>query len=379
MEVQQRSVEEGATPLFLAVEAKKWHDALDILENDTFSQASTWVYSDSWRRLPLHEACRRQAPTWVVSFLIAAYPAAVSAKTQFGEIPLHMAVGCSAAPEVVNLLLVSYWKGVNATDQSGRTPYDILEESESRDVLEHKTVLESLERSQGAWNAIQQEHQDTLEAQEKQHQEGMHAFQTRYDTDMAKKQSQLLALLQRVDLLERKLALPGASDATVAKLIDEHNNEKATWSKETSRLNGMISKIEEERAEAQNTRAEMEQLIEQQQETIKESKKKQESLKEALDQTASHMQRNLQLRMQATQNSIQKLYETFVDLEATVDQHENDLITKLHHFGVKTLSKEEKKQDPDQDDDEDDDRLASDVLAAVSSALYTGKRNTFVC
>jgi hypothetical protein len=379
MEILQKSVEEGATPLFLAVESKEWHDVVDMLQNDTRLQAATWVYSDSWKRLPLHEACRRQAPTWVIASLIAAYPAAVSSKTQFGELPLHLAVGCSASPEVVNLLLVSHWQGIDVADQSGRKPYDILEESEILDVLEHETVLDSLKRSQVSWNMIQQEHRNQLEALEKQHQEGMQAFQTRYDTDIAKKQSQVLALLQRVDLLERKLAQPGATDAALAKQIDDHNNEKMAWNKEASRLNRRISKLEEERTEAQQTRAELEQLIDHQQEVIKEGKKQQQALREALEEISSYMQRKLQLRVQATQNSIQKLYETFVDLEATVDQHENELINKLQRFGVKTLNDEEKNHDPDQDDFQDDDRMASEVLAAVSSVLHTGKKNTFVC
>lgn len=379
MDETQRSVDEGATSLFLAVEARKWRDALEILENDTLSQAATWIYTENWRRLPLHEACRRQAPTWIVAALIAAYPAAVAARTQFGELPLHLAVGCSATPEVVNLLLVSHWQGIGAVDQFGRKPCEILEESEIRDVMEHKTVLESLERSQESWNAIEKEHQSVLEVLQKQHQEEMKLFQARYDADLARKQSEVLALLERITLLEKKSPEDVAMEVTLAKKIEDHDSEKMTWSEEENRLNRRILKLQEEHAEAINAREEMERVIEQQREKIKANHRKQQELKKALEHTASYAQRDLQLRIQATQSSLEKLYETFVDLEATADQHENELVAKLHRFGIKPLSEEEKKNDPDQDDEEDDDRMAAEILAAASSVLYTKKRNTFAC
>lgn len=57
---------DGATPLFNAIEETKWTDALDLLEVVP-EQASIWVASTGtenttfgwslWRRLPIHEVC----------------------------------------------------------------------------------------------------------------------------------------------------------------------------------------------------------------------------------------------------------------------------------------------------------------------------------
>ena len=57
---------DGATPLFTAIEETKWADALDLLEVVP-EQASIWVTSTGtenttfgwslWRRLPIHEVC----------------------------------------------------------------------------------------------------------------------------------------------------------------------------------------------------------------------------------------------------------------------------------------------------------------------------------
>jgi hypothetical protein len=57
---------DGATPLFTAIEETKWADALDLLDVVP-EQASIWVTSTGtenttfgwslWRRLPIHEVC----------------------------------------------------------------------------------------------------------------------------------------------------------------------------------------------------------------------------------------------------------------------------------------------------------------------------------
>ena len=46
----------GATPLFLAIDEAKWHDALDIARSFP-EQIRTWVLfkESKWRRLPIHE------------------------------------------------------------------------------------------------------------------------------------------------------------------------------------------------------------------------------------------------------------------------------------------------------------------------------------
>lgn len=62
---------DGATPLYLAIEDAEWRQALDIAEEDP-EQVRTWVKSTGtanttftwsmWRRLPIHEVSHHCRP-----------------------------------------------------------------------------------------------------------------------------------------------------------------------------------------------------------------------------------------------------------------------------------------------------------------------------
>jgi hypothetical protein len=137
-----------STPLFEALQNCEWQQALDLC---TLTSLSTWVQSSGnsvstyviWKRLPIHEAARRQAPAWLLVKMLQLYPQSSSQTTQFGELPLHVAVETGSTPEVIHLLLVSYIEGVAVRDNSGRTPLLICRENEYPDPV----VLESLERA----------------------------------------------------------------------------------------------------------------------------------------------------------------------------------------------------------------------------------------
>uniref|UniRef100_A0A7S2UDH9 CCDC93 coiled-coil domain-containing protein n=1 Tax=Attheya septentrionalis TaxID=420275 RepID=A0A7S2UDH9_9STRA len=113
--------QESATLLFLAIERSDWtqvHAECDSHPAD----ASVWVQSSEWKRLPIHEACRRKPPVKVVAKLLDLCAEGACAKTHFGELPLHLAVGCGASLEVILLLMGAYPQGVEERDNGGRTP-----------------------------------------------------------------------------------------------------------------------------------------------------------------------------------------------------------------------------------------------------------------
>ena len=137
-EVNYRS---NVTSLFTNIENCNW----DEVQNDCINYSShirTWVSSTGtndptswciWRRLPIHEACRRQPPIHVVQILLEHFPQSASEITQFGELPIHLACGCAASYDILNLLLVYNPQGVLVRDNGGRSPLDILKSSSSSD------------------------------------------------------------------------------------------------------------------------------------------------------------------------------------------------------------------------------------------------------
>lgn len=176
---------EGATPLFRSIEESDWDGAAKILEEHP-EQASVWVESTGtvsttfnwslWKRLPLHEAARRQPPERFLAKLLQAFPAAASRPTQFGELPLHLAVECGAEPCVVNQLALHHWAGVVQTDQSGRVALDILLEAAILDPAEQKAVHESLKASMATHAEIRRQQNADLEAVERQHRIGLRSL-----------------------------------------------------------------------------------------------------------------------------------------------------------------------------------------------------------
>lgn len=166
----------GPPELFLAIEQCRWDDAVKACR-DRPDQAMVWVKSSGteqtsfdwnvWRRLPIHEACRRQPPPILLSALLDAYPASVAAKTHFGELPLHLAVGCGSNPESIHLLLASYPSAASKLDDAGRSPSDLVHEGVQHE--DRAVILGSLERCLSSQKRIEDDWAAKLEYETKRH------------------------------------------------------------------------------------------------------------------------------------------------------------------------------------------------------------------
>ena len=237
---------DGATELFKCIEEGVWDRGTEILQTHP-EQASIWILStgtmnttfnwSKWKRLPLHEAARRQPPTDFMTLLIATYPDAVKAVTQFGELPLHLAVECGASPSVVNLLTVSHWRGCHETDQSGRTPLDVLQENDLLlDPIEHKAVVDALSASAVAHEQIVSEHTEEIQQLRDEHDIGLAAVRQQHDDDLSEEQEKQEKLLQQVQALQQQLST--ANSVIVRQQVELHSyklNEQ-TWKDHTNEI-----------------------------------------------------------------------------------------------------------------------------------------------
>lgn len=162
------------------------------------------------------QACRRQAPAWLVAQLISASPESVQCTTQFGEYPLHLAVECAATPEVVHVLVVAYWPAVVARDTSGRTPLDILEETELlqspsgdseegarfSDISEAKIIYQSLERSQQTYLKMLEQHEQNKSDLELQHDQHVVELKQEHDQQLQQERCNHKKLEEKLDRLK---------------------------------------------------------------------------------------------------------------------------------------------------------------------------------
>ena len=103
-------------------------------------EAKQWVVRgsiDSWRRLPLHEACIRQANVDVIRALIDAFFLAAKSFDHSARLPLHHACfhGCSI--EVIRELVGAYPTALDKKDVFEKTPLILAGSSSSK----NKTII----------------------------------------------------------------------------------------------------------------------------------------------------------------------------------------------------------------------------------------------
>mmetsp|Transcript_33571 Transcript_33571/g.79161 ORF Transcript_33571/g.79161 Transcript_33571/m.79161 type:complete len:394 (-) Transcript_33571:2407-3588(-) len=270
--------EGSVTKLFLAIEEMEWRDALDIIESDP-QQARIWVRSSGtehttfdwsvWRRLPIHEACMRRAPAWLVSALLAVFPESASMTTNLGEYPLHLAVDKACAPEVVNLIIVANWEAVVAQDQAGRTPIDIIDQTELLELEANRIILESLQRGRKTYIEIQnlahdekanllKKHAATCNAVSKKHEEDLkreYAKQSKLENEIEKLKKQIHELTERTDSkdheLQKHILAKNRWLETIRELEVEKSDQYQQLEKERVQIKVLLFQIEQKEEEIQ--------------------------------------------------------------------------------------------------------------------------------
>ena len=377
---------QGATRLFLALEESSWCEAADILEKEP-EQAQIWVIStgtqetvfawSTWKRLPLHEACRRQAPTWLVSALLKEYSAAASEATQFGELPLHLAVSCSASPEVVNLLLVSFWPAIAITDQSGRNPLQLLQESEVTEIARHESVFDSLERAQTMWEDLQEANQQELEGLKQQHLLGIKEIQKQHQVDLAVEHAQVEELLDQLEQTEAQLNTSTKVELELHKTMDLLENKEERHKQEFALLQQKLAEMDQARIAEVEKVASLEGVVDDKEKEISRLEKHIAELQGTVQKLSGFKKGRLARRLGDTQEKLRALLDSFVDLHDTLDGHDEELDEILEQEGVPPAvvpdEEEETQEDPDLEEEINADDAMHSAAMAASTALAAGR------
>jgi hypothetical protein len=331
---------QGATPLFLLIEESNWHKALSYINRDA---CETWVQSTGtmattfqwslWRRLPLHEACRRQAPAWFISQLVRAYPEAAAQPTQFGELPLHLAVECGAPPEVVNLLLVAHWPGIAAKDQSGRTPLEILKDVELLNAEDARVVLESLERSHDTWTDLQQQMAYEKQDVEDAHRSALKQVVAQHEADMAEEFQQHADLIEQVQHLT--VLLERLQDTTVTQQDRIHSltGVETSWRERVDSLERSLEVSRAETSAKKDEVATLARMLVQKNRHVETLEAECAQLKADLH-AASGLQQDLASKMAVTERDLHQLVTSYCTVQDTLARHFQDLRGVVHQRGA---------------------------------------------
>jgi len=230
------SYQESVTELFLAIEEMEWRDAFDIMQSHP-NQVRTWVRSTGtenttfnwsfWRRLPLHEACMRGAPAWLVSELLSKYSESAKMTTNLGEYPLHLAVDKACAPEVVNLIVVANWNAIVSQDQAGRTPLDIINRPELLKIEHYRIIFESLGRCHETYMDIQKATQEEKAALKRKQKATFNAVSKRHQEELKVEYDKQAKLREDAVVLREEIEnmkdLTKAKDHEIRKHLQEND------------------------------------------------------------------------------------------------------------------------------------------------------------
>lgn len=236
------------TPLFEALMNSEWQHAFELCTPTTLA---TWVQSSGtahtahviWKRLPIHEAARRQAPAWLLVKMLELYPESSCQKTQFGELPLHVAVETGSSPEVIHLLLVAYMGGVVVRDNSGRTPLQICKENEYPDPV----VLESLERATKNHELLLEQHEKEMNTLKKNKEQEIQELCKKHVSDMRREEETQLHLQQAIQEAKQNVVEMSVMLLDSQNLADSKEKETDEWKNQVDKMQSEIEQLNEEK------------------------------------------------------------------------------------------------------------------------------------
>lgn len=267
--------DKGATDLYMSIEACEWDKALRLCRERP-DQAAVWIKSTGtdntvfnwsvWRRLPIHEACRRQPPPVLISSLLAIYPESAYLVTHFGELPIHLAVGCGACPEVVNLLIAANPNGVIAVDNGGRHAIEIMEENGamrddshvSRESIERcRVFLDNLESEwEGRIVAVQNEHREELATVARKHQHNLSVKDddiTNLKKEVQRTKDKSSDLCFQIDERERKIESKNKIERNLMEHVHKLEDEISELRSQNRTLRNRVAELEDTVLENEGT------------------------------------------------------------------------------------------------------------------------------
>lgn len=272
----------NVTSLFTCIENCNWQDCSMQCQRYP-SHVRTWVISTGtddpsswcvWRRLPIHEACRRQPPVEIIQCLLNIFPESAHEKTQFGELPVHLAAGCGAGDDVLNLLLSFNPLAVLIRDNGGRTPLEIIksglnEENSSSNVSAaflgcQNTLLSYKKQYQQKIDYIRHQHGKEINLQKNKAEQNLKVKED-ITTQLSKKlnshKRQITELISTMQLCEDKIMEKNKAESKLMTRVFQLENENASIRTENQNLKASVREAHAEAEEKNENIAQLSHCI----------------------------------------------------------------------------------------------------------------------
>lgn len=411
----------AVTPLFTAIEENDWKEAFDIAEANS-AQVRTWVRSTGsedttfdwsvWRRLPIHEvsvfvypyfltcyrkcqvtstaslilfpyehtqACRRQAPAWLISELLSKCPESAWKVTNQGELPLHIAVDKACAPEVVNLIIVANWKAIVTQDQAGRTPLDIIDRSELLQLEDYRIVFESLSRCYKTYMEIQKIAQEEQSALKRKQKATFSAVSKRHQEELKAEHEKQAKIREEVEDLKAQISDMKEISKAKDHQMKKHQLEKGRWTETIRDLESKVAGLAKDIASEKNQNQVLQNTIKQKEKELMEKDTRITILSQDLKSIAIANETDLMECLVETEHSMRAMVSNQIALQKLLASKADALNVLLSQRGIAVPRDElrgrpvqEEKSDKDPNTTIDDEQEASAaMMAAAWAALHS--------
>lgn len=396
----------GGTPLFKSIEEQNWEKASDILQNHP-EQAKIWVVSTGtlqttfdwslWKRLPLHEAARRQPPRGFVLDLFRANPDSIRETTQFGELALHLAVECGASPDVVYLFMLLDWNLCNTgVDQSGRTALDILKDANVLDPNDQADLMDAITATMETYHRMEQAHENQMENLRQKHQVELeqlryvcvlifcmllfHVSHTNVQTrlehqqELSRAKAKQSKLSEKVHSLQTTIKQRGETISQQKNAIQEYSDLEHTWNQRYEVLTQQSHELRTELSAEQSSTDALVQTIAGRDEQIAHLKEQIVDLQTAVSRMAGWHNSIVQPQLSALQNALSSVNDSYETLQDHLLNHSEDLSIVMKEFdgNITASTVEESHVEEEEESEEEpinDDEAMSRAAQAASHVL----------
>jgi len=339
------------------VEDAKWEEVCDRVEEEP-AESRVWVVSSGtentvfswsvWRRLPLHEACRRQPPPVVIYALLSAYPESSMAESNFGELPLHAAVRCGACAEVVNCIIASYPAAALARDNSGCTPLDIL--NGTGKMMDHDAVVAALNRTIAVLTKEEQAWEHKISSMQLDFKQNKEKRRREYERIVANKNAEIEDLKRTLD--QEKLATSNLASKVIQteQVVQEKNKQERRLQEWINQMKEEIRELKGSNSSRKSKIKDLEDIVRSDRKTIMELNNRVQTLQSSLTSLLEDEETFAATKLAKAEMNFKTLMESqFIFLRET--ERRKDLIrSRVKQLGIKIPPK--KKMNGDENDEE---------------------------
>lgn len=265
--------------------------------------------------------------------LLAAYPEACMAESNFGELPLHAAVRCGACAEVVNCIIASYPRAVLAKDNSSCTPLDIL--NGTGKMLDHDAVVAALNRTIAVLEREEQEWEEKMAFLQVEYKQSKDKRRKEYERVVANKNAEIEDL--KVALDQENLATGGLAAKVIQteQLVQDSGKIEKRQQEIIKQAETEIMELKSSNANRKSKIKDLEGIVRSDQKTIMELNNRVKILQSSYIALLKEEETFAETKLADAEKNFKKLVESQHSFLRETEKRKSSLRNRVDQLGIK--------------------------------------------